>query len=536
MYLFCCAAAACNSTIASVIEEMRPNILLIVADDLGYADLGSYGSDIETPNLDALAASGVRFSRFYTGAMCAPSRAMLLSGNNSHVAGMAKQGVSGLLAVPYPGYENHLSDRVVPFTQLLRVSGYHTYIAGKWHLGRSPDQSPRAAGFERSFTLLDGAANHWSAKGVSDTGSIYREDGEVVQWPAGRYSTELYSEKLISFIDSNRGDGKPFFALAAFTSPHWPLQVPDKDLKRYTGFYDAGYDRQRELNFERLKAAGIIPKSSVLPPRNESITPWEQLDDEQQRSESRKMELYAAMVSNLDRHVGQLIDYLKFHGLYESTLIVFMSDNGAAGEDFYGDPDTGEYHKFVLANYDNEFENMGRPDSFVSYGPQWAEASSAPFQRYKSYTREGGIRAPMIAAGRGVSVHGEISTAYLTVMDLAPTFLELAGVGYPHTGAIQPMRGKSIADLLSGVSQTVHDASYVTVHSHRGRAYIRQGRWKLTNLEGPFEEADLELFDLDADPGETRDLAAIRQKEYQHMLELWRVERKALQILLPEDL
>ena len=530
------ATSACKTTNEHGIVDERPNILLIIADDLGYADLGSFGSDIATPNIDILAAEGMLFTQFHTAVMCAPTRAMLFSGNNNHVAGMGRQSVSGILGEPYPGYENHLSDRIIPFPRLLQEAGYHTYITGKWHLGNASEHSPRAAGFSRSFTNLYGAGSHWDAKGFHEGGSIYRADGEISAWPDGRYSTDLFTEKLIDFVDSNLGDGKPFFALATYTSPHWPLQVPENELGRYAGHYDAGYDKLRDNNFESLKAAGIIPQSSTLPPRNDAITPWADLDTEQQQRESRKMELYAAMVTNLDAHVGRLIDYLKSKDLYNNTLIIFMSDNGAAAEDFYNDPKYQDFMEYTRANYDNTYENMGMPDSFVSYGAQWAEAGSAPFQRHKGYTREGGITAPMIIAGAGVSSHGTKSSAYLTVMDLAPTFLQMAGIDYPAGGSIQPMLGESINTFLSGASDIVHDENYVTVHSHGGRMLIRQGKWKLTTLEAPFEESKLELFNLETDPGETHNLATDEPEKYQEMLSIWREERQRLGIVLPQDL
>ena len=530
------AVNACVTTHQPTVVDKRPNILLIIADDLAYADLGSYGSDIETPNIDMLAAEGILFTQFHTAVMCAPTRAMLFSGNNNHVAGMARQSTSGILDNPYPGYENHLSDRIIPFPRLLQEAGYNTYIAGKWHLGKSAEHSPRAAGFSRSFTNLSGAGNHWDAIGFSEGGSVYRADGEISEWPDGHYSTDLFTDKLIEFIGSNRGEGKPFFALATYTSPHWPLQVPETELDRYAGRYDSGYDKLREDNFESLKAAGIIHQTSTLPARNEAITPWEDLDAEQQRRESRKMELYAAMVTNLDGHVGRLVEYLKSMDLYDNTLIIFMSDNGAADEDFYNDPKHESYMEYTREHYDNAYENMGMSDSFVSYGAQWAEAGSAPFQRHKGYTREGGITAPMIIAGHGVASTGSKNSAYLTVMDLAPTFLQLAGIDYPAGGSIEPMRGESIKAFLAGEAAVVHDENYVTVHSHDGRMLIRKGKWKLTNLERPFDELKLELFNLEADPGEMHNLVAAEPEKYQELLDLWREERRKLGIVLPQDL
>ena len=527
-----CSNSGDNASTTSE-PDNRPNILLIVADDLGYADLGVYGSKIQTPNIDGLAAQGVLFTRFHTAPMCAPTRAMLLSGNNNHVAGMARQDTIGLAGVPFEGYEASLSDRIVPFPRLLNDAGYHTYSVGKWHLGLEPENSPHAAGFSRSFNLLYGAGTHFDGKGYKEGGSTYRLDEELVEYPVGRYSTEVYTDQLIEFIEENKIDGNPFFAYAAYTSPHWPLQVPDEYLNLYAGFYDDGYDLLRGRRFESLKQAGIIPLESELPPRNEEITPWSDLTAEEQRHESRKMELYAAMVDNLDDHVGRLIDYLQANDLYDNTLVVFMSDNGAAAEDFYN---TGPFVEYIQENFDNRYEKMGTAESFVSYGPQWAEAGSAPFQRHKGYTREGGIVAPMIISGAGIAMAGVIDRNYLTVMDFAPTFLEIAGAHYPDDESVSSILGESINRFLAGETDTVHDDDYVTTLFHGGRAYLRQGRWKISTLESPFDEEFFELHDLSVDPGEANNLAEVEPEKFDEMIELWREQRDELGIILPEDL
>lgn len=334
-------------------------------------------------------------------------------------------------------------------------------------------------------------------------------------------------------MDEAKADGRPFLAFGAYTSPHWPLQVPEEDLDLYGGRYEEGYDRLREERFASLKAAHIIPEGSELPPRNPAVTPWENLTPEQQRTESRKMQLYAAMVENLDRHVGKLVDHLKATGLYENTLIVFMSDNGAAGEGFFY---VGGYRTFLQSRYDNSYENMGHQTSFVSYGPQWAEAGSAPFSRYKGYSREGGIVTPMIISGAGVSAHGMIDRSYVTVMDIAPTLLQVAGATYPTDGSVQPMLGESMLPLLSGQASTIHDSTYVTTLYHAGHAFVGQGRWKLTNLEPPFDESEFQLFDIEKDPGETTNLAAVEREHFDAMIRLWREQRSKLGIVLPSDL
>ena len=309
--------------------------------------------------------------------------------------------------------------------------------------------------------------------------------------------------------------------------------MPDDYLDRYKGAYDDGYDSLRQRNFETLKAAGIVPADSTLPPRNEAVTPWEALGPEQRRRESRKMELYAAMVENLDEHVGRLIDYLKANELYDNTLIVFMSDNGAAGEDFYN---RGPFVDYIREHYDNAYAKMGTPASFVSYDYSWAEAGSAPFSRTKTFTREGGIVAPMIITGPGVERVRPTDRGYVTVMDLAPTFLDMAAVGYPDDGSVQPMLGESIRSYLAGESSAVHDDSYVTALYHRGRAFLRQGPWKIVTLEAPFDEADFELFHVIDDPGETTNLRDSEPEKFAELIELWREERRRLGIVLPQDL
>ncbi len=520
---------------AAVAQE-RPNILLIVADDLGYADLGVHGSSIRSPNIDALADEGILFTQFHAAPSCALTRAMLLTGNNTHVAGMARQGQWPGPVIPgLPGYENRLTDsRAALLPQLLADAGYRTYMAGKWHLGETVDESPHAAGFQRSFAMKFGAGAHFSNRGIRPSDELrYLEDDREADWPEGAYSTEFFTDTLISYLEADKDSDAPFFMYAAYTSPHWPLQVPDEDLHLYAGEYEMGYDVLREQNFENLKAAGIIPADSRLPPRYPAIRPWDELSASEQRLESRKMELYAAMIENLDRHVARLLDYLKDNDLYDDTLIVFMSDNGAAAEDFYyrGEP---RFSAHIQANYDDSYERAGMEGNWLAYGPQWAEASSAPFRLHKVYPSEGGQRAPLIIAGNGVRQRREFSDAYLTPMDFAPTILELAGAAYPDDKA--PMLGESMTDYLSGDADTIHDDDYVTVVYNQQRAALRQGDWKLMTLEQPFDEDDFALYNVAEDPGESIDLARSNPRKFSELLELWRVERKRLGITLPEDL
>lgn len=520
---------------AAAADEQRPNILLIIADDMGYADLGVFGSDIRTPSIDRLATEGIRFTHFHTAPQCAPTRAMLYSGNNNHVAGMGRQYIVPLLSfeMEIPGYEAHLSDRVAPVSRVLQDAGYHTYFAGKWHLGDAVEQRPHAKGFDQTFAVMHGTANHFNGIGYVEGGTVYTRNGELAAWPDGAYSSELFTDELIGFIEAGREDSDPFFAVASYTAPHAPLQVPGDYLDRYTGQFDDGYDSLRERRFRELQDAGIVTREAAMPPRNPEITPWEELSESDKRLEARKMELYAALVENLDFHVGRLLQYLRDEALYEDTLIIFMSDNGAANEDFYAG---GPRAPFVRANYDNDFENMGTATSWVSLGPAWAEANSAPFRGVKTYALQGGIVSPLIVAGAGVNRADVIDRSYVTVMDIAPTLIEAANGVYPEGGSIRPMLGESMLPLLAGADDRVHDEDYVTTFFHVGQAYLRQGRWKIVHSNSLFDESAFELYDVIADPGETRNLKEDMPDFYGRMIELWREERVKLGILLPSDL
>ena len=436
-----------------------------------------------------------------------------------------------------PGYEGHLTNRIVPVPALMKEAGYHTYTTGKWHLGTREEDSPLAKGFERSFNLLQGGGNHFNNTGIEleDTLSSYREDGQLVDYPEGQYSTEFYTNKLIEFIREGRSkDSKSFFAFAAYTSPHWPLQVPEDYLDRYTGDFDMGYDSLRKWRFESLKEAGMIPPDATLPPRLNSITPWDSLTREEQKSESRKMELYAAMVDNLDYHIGRLLQFLKDENIYENTIIIFMSDNGAASDDFYNEAWSRD---FIRKHYDNAYENMGRVNSFVSYGPQWAQAGAAPFNRFKSYTTEGGMLAPFIIAGPGIPAGGEIQDTYFTVMDIAPTFYELAGIDYPgqaRGAEVYPLLGNSILPYLQGKSNTIHDEDYGIGLEHGGRIFYRKGDWKLVQLERPSGKNEFLLFNVARDIGETEDIASMYPEKFQELQQEWKLFVKNNNIILSE--
>lgn len=496
----------------------HPNILLLVADDLGYSDLGSYGSNIDTPNLDQLAGDGLRLSRFHTAPLCAPSRAMLLSGNDNHVAGMGSQ----FRDTDFWGYEGHLTDRIATIPQLLRQAGYHTYITGKWHLGGKESQLPPSKGFDRSFVLHQGAANHYNNTGLSQSfrTADYSVDGQPVSWPEGEYSTQVYTDSLIKYIKENKDSGSPFFAYAAYTSPHWPLQVDESFWQKYEGDFDQGYKKLREQRLASLKEAGMVAEDQKLPPLHEKVRPWDKLSPREKKREARKMELYAGMVDNLDHHIGRVIQMLKDIGEYKNTVIVFMSDNGAAGEDFYNHPNAD----FLRSKYDNSLENMGTPRSFVSYGPPWAEAGSAPFRYFKGYTYEGGIVAPMIIRSPTMETGGDIYDGFTILTDLAPTFYEIAGVSYPDSldgSPIRPLPGTSLTPILQGDTAKIGSRDNAWIMEHEGRLLVRKGDWKLVSKEW-VDTTNFELYNLARDPSESHNVKDQHPGKFQELIEEWK--------------
>ncbi len=508
---------------------VRPNILLIVVDDLGYTDLGAYGGEIETPHLDALAREGMLFTDFYAASTCSPTRAMLLTGTDNHLTGlgtMTGDHVGDQKGAP--GYETYLNFRVASVAELLQDAGYHTYMSGKWHLGVEDHVAPAARGFDRSFALLEGGGGHFNTMGMfsADSPATYRDDGRPVELPEDFYSTRYYAERMIAYLDASRDDGEPFFGYLAFTAPHWPLQAPDTSIARYRGRYDAGYEALHTARMENLKERGLIAKDVEAHPGSEGQPAWDTLSEEQKRVEARKMEIYAAMVHDVDIYVGRVLDHLKAMGEYDNTFIFFMSDNGAEGHDLQR---TWPFLQDWIAECcDNSYANMGRGNSYLDYGPNWARAGVGPFRLYKGYATEGGIRVPAIVRMPGQASMEKVHRTMVTVKDVMPTVLELAGVTHPaETGGaykgrtVFPMQGRSMKAMLMGDVATVHGEDPVMGWELFGRRAIRKGPWKLTWTTAPYGPDDWELFNLAEDPGEVNNLSEAYPDRKQELLELW---------------
>jgi arylsulfatase len=523
----------------------RPNIVLIVADDMGYSDIGMFGSEIKTPNLDGIAKDGVRFTNFCTHASCSPTRSMLLSGLDTHVNGLGNMDEwTAPNQVGLDGYEGNLSTNVVAFPQLLKDAGYHTYMVGKWHMGKSPDKIPAARGFERDFSLLDGAGSYWDMTNFTalTPNSVYTEDGKyLTKLPKNYYATKTYTDKLIGYIDANHSDGKPFFAYVSHQAPHDPYHLPKDWRDRHVGQYDIGWDAIREQRLKRMKELGLVPELAILAERMWYIPQYDLLAPAARALIGRKMELYAGLMENMDYHIGRLIDHLKEIGEYENTIFIVFGDNGAEGTDLAkmiaGTPGTRDNLYFAMKWSQTDPNAWGDPGSYVGYGPGWAQVSMTPFSQFKGWLAEGGVRNALIVSGPVVKREkGSINNGLMSVADIAPTLLEIAGAKYPekYNGhELPPLIGKSWVQVLAGEKESPRTQQDYLGWELFGNRAIRQGDWKIRWLYKPFGKGDWELFNLANDPSERKDLAASNPDKLKEMLLLWDKYVKANNVIIP---
>ncbi|KAH3053808.1 hypothetical protein KXV27_002839 [Aspergillus fumigatus] len=529
----------------------RPNFLVIVADDLGFSDCGCFGSEISTPNIDALAYSrgGLRFTSFHVAAACAPTRSMLMTGTDHHLTGLGQLPEYIALSRAHQGAPGHEGD-----------GGYYTLMSGKWHLGLKREYSPHARGFAKSYAMLSGAANHYGYEPLYDDAvtdvhpffqttvtALHMEDAEYsTKLPEDFYSSQTYASKVIEFLSERpkSENGKPFFAYLPFTAPHWPLQAPKSYVDKYRGMYNEGPAALRLKRLERLKELGLVAPDIV--PHDVVTRPgdidWEMMSNEERAKSARAMEVYAAMVEVMDENIGRVLDYLRQSGEYDDTIICFMSDNGAEGASYEASPLGGSGITAHLEKYyDNSLENIGRPNSYVWYGSRWAQAATAPSRLYKMFSTEGGCRVPLVVkpAGNPEALHegGRVIDAFCTVMDIVPTILEYAGLQHPGTTyrgrKIERVRGVSWKPFLDAITvastdtspapSSIHGEEHVTGWEIAGSGALRKGRYKITYVPLPRGPQRWELFDIVEDPGETRDLSKEKPEIFNELLRLWAI-------------
>ncbi|MHA6247386.1 arylsulfatase [Pontibacter sp. CAU 1760] len=475
-------------------QEKRPNIIVILADDMGYSDIGSFGSEIETPHLDALADGGLKMTQFYNASRCCPTRASLLTGLYPHQAGVGHM----VNEREQPGYRGMLNEECVTIAEALKEGGYSTYMAGKWHLNDRPEHWPVRQGFDRYFGLLDGANSYFGNRPYRPNQKLtYALDDKEYTPGKDFYATDAYTDYALKFMEEGRGKGKPFFLYLAYTAPHWPLHALPEDIAKYNNHYMKGWDKLREERFRRMQKMGIISRDTQLSPRDEDVPAWASVTAQDKKRWAGKMAVYAAMVDRMDQNIGKIRQKLKELGQDKNTVIMFLSDNGGSYEAIEGPGFTPE----ILAA---SKKPAADPTSFTAYQHEGANLSNTPFRKFKRWEHEGGISTPFIAHYPGVIPAGQVNHQPAHLIDLMATSLDLAGVRYPEAyrgKAIKPLEGISLVPLLKGQPWQGHEAIFF---EHEGNRAVRQGDWKLVSV---YPEDDWALYNMQSDRSELNDLS-----------------------------
>jgi len=499
--------------VLSVEASNRPYIVFLLADDLGYTDIAPYGSEVKTPALSKLAEEGIRFTNYHTAANCAPSRAMLLTGVNNHLAGIPN--IPEMLAPEQMVHENYqgvLGDNVVTIATLLEGSGYHTYMAGKWHLGAEPGKLPSQRGFERTVALMDSGADNWEQRPYLP---IYDEanwfaDGKRFELPDDFYSSRFLIDKTIEFIDNNLDDGKPFFAYVPFQAVHIPVQAPQEYIDRYMGVYDEGWDQLRQTRHDRAVELGILPEA-VSMNRMSTTADWETLSPDRKRYEAKRMAVYAGMIEAMDANIARLVAYLESRGQIDNTIFVFTSDNGAEGSGAQ-DPTAFPGNILLSSAYDTDYETLGLKGSFNSISPGFTSAAVSPLSYYKFYVGEGGLRVPLIISGGPVSDPPAQTAAFAWATDIAATILGFARVDTPngrYAGKpVLPITGKDLSPILRGEVEGVYEETDTVGYELTGHSALFRGDYKLVRNLQPLGDGEWRLYNIVIDPGEVEDLKA----------------------------
>lgn len=490
------AFVSCNNKSSQEIvksENERPNIVLILTDDLGFSDIGAYGSEIETPNIDALAKSGTSFKEFYNVGICAPTRASLLTGQYQHDAGV------GFFAIDLgtEAYQGYLNRESVTIAEVLQQNGYATFLSGKWHVGSDSLQLPNQRGFDKFYGFPGGSSNFFSTDPFTKEPIVlYRNNEPFKVRDSSFYITNAITDEAINMISKN--DKKnPFFLYLAYNAPHWPLQALPEDIAKYKGKYDKGWDVIREERQARVIEKGIFPKDNPIPKRPSAVPEWNSLSVEEKAHWAAYMEVHAAMIDRLDQNIGKLITHLKATGEYDNTVFFFLSDNGAAGEDVTV--------SFGASRNLNNGAPVGSADSYLSITHRWAYAANSPFSYWKTFPYEGGISSPFIASYPGKFKENALVTGRGHLIDIYPTILELTGVSYPKEYAnkqIKPLVGNSLTPYLIGKEDVKKDTLFF---EWAGNKAVRAGNWKILSLNG---SKDWKLFNILEDRGETKNIAS----------------------------
>jgi arylsulfatase A-like enzyme len=500
------------SASALMAQKAKNTVIIILADDMGYSDIGCFGSTTQTPNLDGMAKTGLVMTQFYNASRCCPSRASLLTGLYQHQAGVGDM----VNTRKEPAYQGYLNNNCVTIAEVLKGSGYNTYMAGKWHVGTAPDKWPVKRGFDHHFGLIDGAGSYF------DPTNPYRPnqhltvalDDKPYTPEKGFYATDAYAGHAVQYIKDNQKTGKPFFLYMAFTAPHWPLHALPQDIAKYKGKYMAGWDKLRQERFNRMKQLGIINNTTQLSPRDKNVPDWNSLTEAEKVAWDDKMAVYAAMVDRMDQNIGRIRQALKETGQDQNTVIMFLSDNGASSESIKGPGFTPEV---TAAN----LKPASDPSSFTAYGFTGANVSNTPLTLFKHWVYEGGIATPFIVSYPKVIKMHRQSNQPAHLVDLMATCLDLAGAKYPATykgNTITPTEGLSLLPVIQYKKWEGHNALFF---EHEGNRAVRQGAWKLVSQ---YPDNQWQLYNIEQDRSEQNNLAAQnpdKVKELETLYQAW---------------
>ncbi len=470
----------------------RPNILLIMADDMGFSDLGCYGSEISTPNIDRLAKEGMRFTQFYNGARCCPTRASLLTGLYAHQTGMG--GMVTRVPKEEGPYQGYLNNNCVTLAELLKTAGYSTYMSGKWHVGELEPYWPVNRGFDKYYGLISGAMNYFDISKSKQEGlkRVFVKNGNLYDPPKeGFYSTDAFTDEALTILSDHKNEN-PFFMYLAYNAPHWPLHAYPEDIKKYRGMYKKGWTELRKERYQRQVEMGIINPEWKLSPQDPEAMNWEDVEDKERMD--LKMAIYAAQIERMDANIGRVLKQLEDMNELDNTMIIFLSDNGACAE-------TGPLGFDGKGGWDGE---LGTKDSYSSYGRSWSNASNTPFRLHKQWVHEGGISTPFIVRYPGVINANQLSNQVGHIIDIMPTLLHFAGAKYPSNyngNEIHPQEGKSLSPILKGEKMEARETLF---WEHQKNKAVRKGDWKLVSVA----DGEWELYDLKADRTEINNLAS----------------------------
>ncbi len=514
-------AVASHITSAADKATTRPNIVVLLADDWGFSDVGAFGSEIKTPNLDSLARRGMKFSNFHVTASCSPTRSMLLTGVDNHLNGVGNMRETiPQEHVGRAGYLSVLNRNVVTIASLLKDSGYRTYVAGKWHVGKEAHNLPDQRGFDHSLVQGDSGSDNWeTGKRYLDlTDKVYwYEDGKPVVMPTEFYSSEFYIDKTIGYIRAGALEKKPFFAYVGFQANHIPVQAPKQFIDKYNDYYKDGWDALRRERHKKAVALGLIPKDVPMGTMTTTKN-WNALSEKDKQFQIRSMQVYAGMADAMDHHVGRLITDLKKSGEYDNTVFVFLSDNGPEASDPYA-VTLGRW--WLNLHYNHDIENLGAKGAYSVIGPSWANAAATPLSTYKFYAGEGGIRTPLIISGVRGMQQNAVQTGFTHINDIVPTLLDIAGVAQPgdtYKGTkIERMTGRSLLPVLQGSATRVHPANEAIGYELSGNAALFKGDLKLVKNIAPVGDGQWHLYDISKDPGETADLQTSLPQQFAQM-------------------